>query len=51
MLKIKDEDMYIKILFSIFMFVLVILAIFGKNIVDYVYILFIFTFIIDKIRK
>lgn len=51
MLKIKNEDIYIRILFSIFMFVLVVLAILGKNIFDYVYIVFIFTFIIESFRK
>lgn len=51
MLKIKDEDIYIKILFSIFMFVLVVLGILGKNIIDYVYIIFIFTFIIESFKK
>ena len=51
MLNIKNENMYIKILFSIFIFVLVVLAVLGRNVFDYVYIGIIFIFIIEKIRK
>lgn len=51
MLKIKNEEEYIKILFSMFMFVFVVLAILGKNILDYIYIGVIFTFIIESFIK
>ena len=37
MLNIKNEDRYIKVLCSLFLFVLVVLAVLGKNFIDYVY--------------
>ena len=51
MLNIKNEERYIKVLCGLFLFVLVVLAVLGKNIIDYVYIIIIFTLVIESFKK
>ena len=52
---LKTRDIYIEVLSSIFILLLVVLALFNKNSIDYTYLGFIFIFIlkfcIERFRK
>ena len=52
---LKTSDIYMKILSSIFILLLVVLAVLNKNKIDYIYLglvfILIFKFSIERIRK